>query len=59
MTVVTTHEALQGGVDFSEHDRVVSTRIAPDELEGPVLYIKYTDRYGVTHLVEAKECKIV
>lgn len=58
MKVVTTHEASQG-VDFQEHDRVVSTRIAPDELEGPVLYIEYTDRYGVTHLVEAKECKIV
>lgn len=58
MKVVTTLETSQG-VDFQEHDRVVSTRIAPDELEGPVLYIEYTDRYGVTHLVEAKECKIV
>lgn len=58
MKVVTTLETSRG-VDFQEHDRVVSTRITPDELEGPVLYIEYTDRHGVPHLIEAKECKIV
>ena len=58
MKVVTTHEASQG-VDFQEHDRVVATKIVPDELEGPVLYIEYTDRQGVTHYIEATNCKII
>lgn len=59
MTVVTTHEALQGGVDFSEHDRVVAVNVTPDELEGEVLYIEYTDKHGKVHHVEATGCKII
>ena len=59
MTVVTTHEALQGGVDFSEHDRVVAVNVTPDELECEVLYIEYIDKHGKVHHVEAKGCKII
>ena len=59
MTVVTTHEALRGGVDFSEHDRVVAVNVTPDELEGEVLYIEYIDKHGKVHRVEATNCKII
>lgn len=60
MKMITTHKSSQDcGVDFSELDKVVAVRIETDELEGPVMYIEYTDRQGVTHHVEATKCRII